>query len=141
MDAVGGASNWRLPERLDVLYDSERTRVTRLWMPDGPVIRKEPLRQDRDKRVRNEVAVLERLAGVEGVAQLADVPAYPGSIMLADVDGGGLDHRTMPIDIDELLDLGLALARGSRPCIAGELCTETSIPAMCCSIHREEPHF
>ena len=110
MDAVGHASNWRLPERVDVLYDSERTRVTRLWMPGGPVIRKERLGQDRDKRLRNEFAVLERLAGVEGVPQLADSPAYPGSIMLVDVDGARLDHRSTPIEIDELLDLGLALA-------------------------------
>ena len=68
------------PDRAEVVHESARTRVTRLFLPEGTVIRKEPLGPDADRRVRHEAAVLERLRGVEGVAQLAEAPRYPGSI-------------------------------------------------------------
>ena len=32
--------------------------------------------------------MLERLRGVAGVAQLAEAPRYPGSVVLADAGGG-----------------------------------------------------
>ena len=53
-------------------------------MPGRTVIRKEPLGPDAERRLRHEVAMLERLRGVAGVAQLVDEPRYPGSIVLAD---------------------------------------------------------
>ena len=69
------------------MHESERTRVTRLFLPGGTVIRKEPLGPDAPRRLRHEAAMLERLRGVAGVAQLADAPRYPGSIVLADAGG------------------------------------------------------
>ena len=64
--------------RAEIVHSSERTRVTRLFFPGGTVIRKEPLGPGADRRVRHEVALLERLPGVTGVAQLADEPRTPG---------------------------------------------------------------
>ena len=68
----------------EIVHESGRTRITRLFLPAGTVIRKEPLGPDSARRVRHETAVLERLRGVAGVAQLAAAPGYPGSVMLAD---------------------------------------------------------
>ena len=72
------------PIRAEIVHESERTRVTRLFLPGRTVIRKEPLGPDADARLRQETAMLERLRGVEGVVQLAEAPRYPGSVMLAD---------------------------------------------------------
>ena len=66
-----------------VVHSSERTRITRLFLPGRAVIRKEPLGPDAERRVRHEVAMLERLLGVAGVAQLAEAPRYRGSVVLA----------------------------------------------------------
>jgi len=65
---------------------SDRTRITRLFLPERTVIRKEPLGPDAERRVRHEVAMLERLLGVSGVAQLGGAdrdrsrhpPGHPG---------------------------------------------------------------
>src|ERR1700747_2642197 len=82
-----GARRWRMgsggalpgpdpPVRVELVRQSERTRVTRLLSPEGTVIRKEPLGPYGEHRVRHEVAMLERLRGVAGVAQLAEEPQY-----------------------------------------------------------------
>ena len=68
-----------------LLHESERTRVARLLLEGGTVIRKEPLGPDAPRRLAHEVAILERLRGVVGVAQLLPAPHYPGSIVLEDV--------------------------------------------------------
>jgi hypothetical protein len=52
--------------RAEVVHCSERTRVTRLFLPGRTVIRKEPLGPDADRRVRREAAILERLPGLAG---------------------------------------------------------------------------
>ena len=75
------------PDRAEVVHESARTRVTRLFLREGTVIRKEPLGPDAGRRLRHEAAVLERLHGIKGVAQLASAPRYPGSIVLADAGG------------------------------------------------------
>ena len=83
------------PARAEVVHESDRTRVTRLFLAGGTVIRKEPLGPDAQRRLRHELAMLERLRGVEGVAQLVEAPRYPGSIVLADAGGiepGGAGH-------------------------------------------------
>jgi hypothetical protein len=72
------------PVRVEIIHESARTRVARLFLSDGTVIRKEPLGPDAQHRLRRELAVLERLRGAPGVAQLLDAPRNPGSIMLAD---------------------------------------------------------
>jgi signal transduction histidine kinase len=99
------------PDRAEVVHESARTRVTRLFLREGTVIRKEPLGLDADRRLRHEAAILERLRGVEGVAQLAQAPRYPGSIVLADAGGVSLAGVAMPVAAGELAGLGLELAR------------------------------
>lgn len=44
----------------EIVHSSERTRITRLFLPGRTVIRKEPLGPDGERRVRHEVALLER---------------------------------------------------------------------------------
>ena len=52
--------------RAEVVRSSERTRITRLFFPGRTVIRKEPLGPDAERRLRQEVAMLERSHGVAG---------------------------------------------------------------------------
>ncbi len=110
-----GASGVRLgPDpflRAEMVHSSERTRVTRLFLPGRTVIRKEPLGPDAEHRVRHEIAMLERLRGVAGVAQLAEAPRYPGSVVLEDAGEASLAGRARPLPADQLLALGLRLAR------------------------------
>jgi signal transduction histidine kinase len=99
------------PVPAEVVHDSGRTRITRLVVPGGPVIRKEPLGPDGERRVRHEVAMLERLRGVAGVAQLAGAPRYPGSVVLADAGGASLAGAAKPLAVDELIGLAVELGR------------------------------
>ena len=99
------------PDRAEVVHESARSRVTRLFLPECTVIRKEPLGPDADRRVRHEAAMLERLRGIKGVAQLADAPRYPGSIVLADAGGVSLAGVATPLAAGELAGLGPGLAR------------------------------
>ena len=62
-----------------------------------------------DRRLRHEVAMLERLRGVERVAQLLDEPRYPGSIVLADAGGNSLAGLEKPLAVDELIELAVEL--------------------------------
>src|ERR1700756_3365357 len=82
--------------RAEVVHSSERTRVTRLFLPGRTVIRKEPLGPDADRRARHEVAMLERLRGVTGVVQLAQAPRYPGSVVLEDAGEASLADLAKP---------------------------------------------
>jgi predicted ATPase/signal transduction histidine kinase len=99
------------PVQVEVVHQSERTRVTRLLLPGGTVIRKEPLGADAERRLRHEVAMLERLRGVAGVAQLADAPRYPGSVVLADAGRTSLAEAAKPLGTDELTGLAAGLGR------------------------------
>ena len=90
------------PVPAEIVHESGRTRVTRLLVPGGTVIRKEPLGPDAERRVRHEVAMLERLSGVTGVAQLGQAAQYPGSVLLFQ----GAD-RLEPVD-------RLALLKGTK---------------------------
>ncbi|MEX5709526.1 diguanylate cyclase [Parafrankia sp. FMc6] len=94
-----------------VLHATDQTRISRLVLPSGCVIRKEPLGPDAQRRVRHEVEILERLAGVEGVVHLAAGAAQcAGSILLADVGGTALSRRETPLEPVELIDLAVSLA-------------------------------
>ncbi|KPM50718.1 serine/threonine protein kinase [Frankia sp. R43] len=94
-----------------LLHASDRTRVSRVVLPKGPVIQKEPLGPDAQQRLRHETEILERLAGVEGVVQLASGPAgCTGSILLADVDGTALCPQDTPLEPDPLIALAESLA-------------------------------
>ena len=54
------------PVRAEIVHESERTRVTRLFISGRTVIRKEPLGPDGQRRLQHELAFLERLRGVDG---------------------------------------------------------------------------
>src|SRR5271170_6590387 len=99
------------PVSAEIVHQSGRTRITRLVVPGGTVIRKEPLGPDAERRVRHEAAMLERLRGVAGVAQLAGTPRYPGSVVLADAGEASLAGAAKPLAAEDLTGLGLGLAR------------------------------
>nr|WP_296075636.1 AAA family ATPase [uncultured Actinoplanes sp.] len=101
------------PVSAEVLHASERTRITRLFLPGRTVIRKEPLGPDAQRRLRQELAMLDRLRGIPGVAQLVDEPRYPGSLSLADVAGTELAATATPLDVDTLIRLATALAQAT----------------------------
>ncbi|HEY7278620.1 MAG TPA: AAA family ATPase, partial [Trebonia sp.] len=99
------------PVRAQIVHESERTRITRLSHAGHAVIRKEPLGPDAERRRWHEAAILERLRGTEGVAQLAGAPRYAGSIVLADAGGTSLAGVAKPLAVDQLTGLGLRLTR------------------------------
>src|SRR6187397_2202856 len=113
----GGVWRWRMapvlpdrdpPVRAEMLlHESERTRVARLFLPGGTVIRKEPVGPDAPRRLVHEVAMLQRLRGVVGVAQLLPAPRYPGSVVLEDVGGTSLAALATPLTGDELIRLAV----------------------------------
>ena len=98
------------PVRVEIVHESERTRVTRLFLPGRTVIRKEPLGPDAERRLQHEAAILHRLRGVGGVAQLVD-SRYMGSILLADAGGTSLAGLSKPLSVEDLIALALQLAR------------------------------
>src|SRR5215207_4670386 len=109
---AGGARRDRDPPvRAEILHESERTRVRRLFLPGRTVVQKEPLGPDAERRLRHELAMLERLRGVAGVAQLLEAPRYRGSIVIEDVAGTSLAGQATPLAVDDLVALGLELAR------------------------------
>ncbi len=99
------------PVRTEVLHESERTRVTRLFFPGRTVIRKELLGRDAQRRLQHEVAMLGRVRGVVGVAQLLDAPRYSGSIVVEDVGGTSLAGLAKPLAVDDLIGFAVELAR------------------------------
>ena len=99
------------PVGAEVVHESERTRVSRLFLPGGTVILKQPLGADAPRRLRHERGMLGRLHGVVGVAQLLDSPRYPDSVVLADVGGISLAGVPTPLNADDLIGLAVRLAR------------------------------
>jgi signal transduction histidine kinase len=93
------------------VHASERARVTRLSFRGRTVIGKEPRGPDALGRLRHELAILERLRGVEGVVQLLDGPRYSGSIVMEDVGGTSLAELAKPLAVDALVRLAVELAR------------------------------
>src|SRR3954454_1255597 len=99
------------PPLVETVRETARTRIMRLVFADRTVIRKQPLGPDTDRRLRRETAVLERVRGVDGVAQLLSRPRYPDSVVLADAGTTRLAERATPLAVGELLGLAVALAR------------------------------
>jgi signal transduction histidine kinase len=99
------------PVRTELVRESARTRVTRLFFAGRTVVHKEPLGPDAARRLQHELAILERLRGVMGVTQLVEAPRYPGSIMVADAGDTSLAGLVKPLAVDHLVDLGLELTR------------------------------
>jgi signal transduction histidine kinase len=106
-----GTGGWVSPRRTEIVYESERTRVTRLFYPDRTLIRKEPLGPDAERRLEHETAVLTGLRGAAGLAQLAQAPWYPGSVLLVDAGRVNLAGPAKPLAADDLSWLALRLAR------------------------------
>jgi signal transduction histidine kinase len=99
------------PTRTAGLRADGTTRITRLFFGSRTVIRKEPLGSGAEARLAHETAILERLRGAQGVAQLLDSPRYPGSIVLADAGGESLAELAKPFGGAELIELATELAR------------------------------
>ena len=99
------------PVRAEILHESERTRVTRLFLAGRTVIRKEPLGADAQRRVRHELAILERLRGVRGGCAAGGGAALPGSVVVEDVGGMSLAGLAKPLAVDDLVGLAVGLAR------------------------------
>ncbi|MEU7875420.1 AAA family ATPase [Dactylosporangium sp. NPDC049140] len=109
--ADGGAPPGRdPPDRGEILYDSERTRVTRQLVAGRAVVRKESLGPDARRQARHETAILRRLRGVRGVAQLVEAPQCPGSVLVEDVGGASLAELAKPMTADDLIRLAVELA-------------------------------
>ena len=81
-------------------------------MSGRTVIRKEPLGPDGQRRLQHELAFLERVRGVMGVAQVLDEPRYPGSIILADGGQASLAQVVKPLAVDDLIGVGGAVGSG-----------------------------
>ena len=111
MEADGVLPGPDKPVSAEIVHQSGRTRITRLVVPGGTVIRKEPLGPEAERRVRHEAAMLARLRGVAGVAQLAGTPRYPESVVLADAGEASLAGAAKPLAAEDLTGLGLGLAR------------------------------
>ncbi|WP_242424718.1 AAA family ATPase, partial [Frankia sp. EI5c] len=95
-----------------VLAESQRTRVTRVWLATGPVIRKQTLGRGAKRRLQHELEILERLTGVDGVAQLVTATAaFPDSLLLADIGGSALSLWGTPLGPDRLVLIAETLAR------------------------------
>lgn len=105
----------RLAQDVEVRYQSSTTRIFRYKLgrdASGPLF-KERLDVDAVQRLSHERAMLERLAGVDGVVQLADLPRSASVLALQDCAGVPLAHalRQGPLEPEQLLALAVRLAR------------------------------
>ncbi len=111
----------------EVLYRNERTLITRRVLPGGAgsVVLKQALGAEAAQRLRHEAGILARLAGIDGVVQLAPMPVpltlplslperEPAHTLALRDDGGTVLSRYQRLhrfDLPGLVDLGRALAR------------------------------
>src|SRR5215813_10946417 len=95
------AGSENAPVRAEIVRESNRTRVSRLFLNGRTVVRKEPLGPNTEQRLRHETAMLERLRGIAGIAQLAEAPRYPESIVLADAGAVNLARLAKPLAADD----------------------------------------
>ena len=97
----------------ELLFESDRTRVTRTTSVDGTtVIRKQPRGAGAVRRVRHERMILERLAGAPGVPRLAP-GAERDAVVLHDCGGQPLAACLSqgPLALETLLELAVQLTR------------------------------
>jgi signal transduction histidine kinase len=92
------------------VHESARVRITRVFLATGTVIRKEPLGPDAPQRLRREMAALERLRGVPGIAQLVGAPPYLDSIPLQDAGDRTLGSSRTPLTSINLVKMAVQLA-------------------------------
>jgi len=98
-----GAGGWNPPRHTESVHESERTRVTRLLHAGRTVIRKEPLGPDAERRLAQETAMLVRVRGVAGLAELANAPRFPGSVVLEDAGRSSLAALVKPLAPGDLI--------------------------------------
>ncbi len=97
----------------EILALSERTQVVRRQRPDGSsVIEKQAFGADALARLRHEHMILQRLAGVPGVARLDSAGFQEHTLVLADDGGVTLAQalKTGPLALDAVLPLAHKLA-------------------------------
>jgi diguanylate cyclase (GGDEF)-like protein len=99
--------------RSRLLHLSDRSRVSRVPHPRGvgSAVRKEVFGPDAAGRLRNEVAVLQRLASVNGVPRLIDVEEGAHAFLMEDCNGRPLADLASsgPVDVAVLVPLAQAL--------------------------------
>jgi serine/threonine protein kinase len=95
-----------------VLFQSDRTVVSRSVTPTGTVIRKEMRGPNGPTRRRHELAILDRLAGVDGVPHLVPDADDDAAIIVEDVGRATLAERLRsgPMGVDVQLALAEDLA-------------------------------
>jgi diguanylate cyclase (GGDEF)-like protein len=98
----------------ELLSQNDRTRVLRRRGPgQGAWIVKQGCNNDSVRRLRHEAAMLERLAGVEGVSRLAGPPPSADVLVLHDDGGVSLAQllKEERLGVVDVLRIGLGLAR------------------------------
>jgi diguanylate cyclase (GGDEF)-like protein len=90
-----------------VLYESERTLVSRVQTPSETLIRKETRGARAAMRRRHELAILHRLAEIAGIPRILKESDDQGAILLEDAGGSSLAERpdTGPMPVQALLAL------------------------------------
>jgi signal transduction histidine kinase len=112
MSPAGALPGHDPPMRVETVHECEHTRVTRMFFPGRAFVCKEPLGAEAERRLRHEVAMLERLHGVPGIAQLVEeAPRRPEAIVMADAGAVSLAGRASPMPVDDLIGLAVKLAR------------------------------
>lgn len=100
---------------ITILHESDHTRVVRLPLRNGAgsLIVKELLGPSAKARWRHELGILERLAGVWGMPQLASVAEFTNAIVMEDVAGVSLAEalRVGRMALPELLEFALGLTQ------------------------------
>lgn len=96
-----------------LLYEGERTRVSRRWRDSGWIVCKELLGSQAGERQRHERRMLERLAGLAGVPQLMSGAAEGDELLLQEAEGfaGARALSGLRPDGVELVGLALQLAQ------------------------------
>ncbi|MBC7685056.1 MAG: AAA family ATPase, partial [Bdellovibrionales bacterium] len=97
------------------MYRNEKTVVIRCVVPGSGehVVFKEAFGAEAIRRLRHEAGILERLAAVEGVVKIAQVPTPANTLALRDDGGIPLSEllKKQKLAIPDMVELGRALAR------------------------------
>ena len=99
------------PARIERVHESERTRVTRVFLPGRTVHPQGAAGGGRAAAAAARAGDARAAARRRGVAQLVEAPPYPGSIVLVDVGGTSVVELAKPLAVDDLIGLAVELAR------------------------------
>ena len=97
---------------LGVLYENERTRISRVPMGTTTALRKEALGPQAAQRIGHETSILRRLQSIDGVSRLVRDQPGGNAMLLDDIDGRSLDDILVAgrLDVSGLPALALRLA-------------------------------